>query len=146
MSLLVYLAAKAMTVMLGVDDRFLPVIVGVTGLVAVIYTSLGGLHAVVITDFLQTVLLLGGGVLVILTITYRMGGVGWFPTEWNPEWDAQPFFSWDPRNTGDGFRYAHDVSDVVCLYRGWRSSVDSTVHGDSRCGCRAKGLGSSANS
>jgi SSS family solute:Na+ symporter len=64
-----------------------------TSIVAVTYTSLGGLRAVVITDFAQTVLLFGGAILVLVTISIRMGGVGWFPTEWHPIWDTQPIFS-----------------------------------------------------
>ncbi len=130
MTLLVYLAAKAMTVMLGVDYWIIkiesarlvglagaagdmsgivqssqteiriaavPVIVIVTGLVAVIYTSLGGLRAVVVTDFMQTVLLFGGALLVIGTVTWDFGGFGWFPTQWQENWDSQPIFSFDPR-------------------------------------------------
>lgn len=96
MSLLVYLAAEAMTVMLGVDKTWIPTIVLVTGLVSVVYTSLGGLQAVVITDFLQTVLLFGGAWLVIGVITLDFGGFGWIPTEWHPAWDSQPFFSTNP--------------------------------------------------
>ncbi|MEO2048526.1 MAG: sodium/solute symporter [Pirellulales bacterium] len=97
MSLLVYLAAKAMTVMLGVEPRYIPIIVLVTGFVSVIYTSLGGLKAVVITDLVQTILLFGGALLVIAMITYDTGGLGWFPTEWQPNWDTQPIFSFDPQ-------------------------------------------------
>ena len=129
MSLLVYLAAKAMTVMIGVDywtirfsgsDQFItsvrgpvnwivqfqesgidvasvPVIVLFTGLVSVIYSSIGGLRAVVITDLMQTILLFGGALLVIATVTYDFGGFGWFPTRWEPNWDTQPFFDFDPR-------------------------------------------------
>jgi SSS family solute:Na+ symporter len=64
---------------------------------AVAYTSLGGLRAVVITDLMQTLLLYGGALLVIGTITWKMGGFGWFPTEWQNEvWDHQPIFSLDP--------------------------------------------------
>jgi len=97
MTLLVYLAAKALTVMMGVHPRWIPVIVLVTGMVSVIYTSLGGLRAVVVTDFLQTVLLFGGALLVIGTVTWDFGGFGWFPTQWQPNWDTQPFFSLDPK-------------------------------------------------
>ena len=97
MTLLVYLAAKALTVMMGVHPRWIPLIVLVTGMVSVIYTSLGGLRAVVVTDFLQTVLLFGGALLVIGTVTWDFGGFGWFPTEWQPNWDTQPFFSLDPK-------------------------------------------------
>jgi len=97
MSLLVYLAAKAMIVMLGVGDNWIPLIVVVTGLVAVIYTSLGGLRAVVVTDLIQTILLFGGALLVIAIVTIQMGGFGWYPTKWQSHWDNQPLFSWDPK-------------------------------------------------
>lgn len=101
MSLLVYLTAKALVVMIGVEDevqqqRWIPVIVLVTGLVAVTYASLGGLRAVVITDLIQTILLFGGAVLVILMVTLDFGGFGWFPTKWDSNWDRQVFFSFDP--------------------------------------------------
>lgn len=97
MSLLVYLAAKAMTVMLGVGHEWIPLIVLATGFVAVIYTSLGGLQAVVITDLLQTVLLFGGAILVLVMVTIDFGGFGWFPTEWRANWDTQPLFPPDAK-------------------------------------------------
>ena len=97
MSLLVYIAAKAMTVMLGVGDEWIPVVVLATGFVSVIYTSLGGLGAVVITDFVQASLLLGGAWLVIGMVTWDLGSSSWFPTSWQPTWDTQPLFSIDPR-------------------------------------------------
>lgn len=75
----------------------IPVIVLFTGIVAVTYTTLGGLRAVVMTDFLQTVLLFGGALLVLATVTWQFGGFGWFPTSWHSNWDSQPVFSWDPR-------------------------------------------------
>jgi solute:Na+ symporter, SSS family len=96
MSLLVYLTAQAIAIMMGVDAKWIPLIVIVSSAVAIVYTSLGGLRAVVITDLLQTILLYGGALLVIGVVTVRMGGFGWFPTEWNPNWDHQPVFSLDP--------------------------------------------------
>ncbi|MHC4880715.1 MAG: sodium:solute symporter family transporter [Planctomycetota bacterium] len=95
MSLLIYLTAKALTIMIGVGEDRIPLIALITGFVAVIYTSLGGLRAVIITDFMQTVLLYGGALLVLGTITYDLGGIDWVPKEWNPAWDTQPFFSSD---------------------------------------------------
>lgn len=50
MALIVYLSAKAMTVMLDVDGSWIPLIALCTRLIAVVYTSLGGGRAVVITD------------------------------------------------------------------------------------------------
>lgn len=97
MSLLVYLTAKALAIMIGLDERYIPVIVIITSAFAITYTSLGGLRAVVITDLMQTLLLYGGALLVIGTITVKMGGFGWFPTEWQTDiWDKQPVFSLDP--------------------------------------------------
>ena len=97
MSLLIFLTAKAIAVMVGVDEKWVPLIVAITGVFAVTYTSLGGLRAVVITDLLQTILLYGGALLVIGTVTWKMGGFGWFPTQWQEDiWDTQPIFSLDP--------------------------------------------------
>ena len=97
MSVLVYLTAKAIATMIGVEDAMVPWIVVATGAFAITYTSLGGLRAVVITDFLQTLLLYGGALLVLGTITWNMGGFGWFPTQWQSDvWDSQKIFSLDP--------------------------------------------------
>ncbi len=96
MSTLIYFAATALAIIIGVDPKWEPLIVALTGLVAVGYTSLGGLRAVVITDLMQTLLLYGGAVLVIAMVTARMGGFGWFPTHWHANWDHQPVFSLDP--------------------------------------------------
>ncbi len=96
MSMLLYLTAKAMSIILGLDESSIPWIAFLTGLVAVIYTSLGGLRAVVVTDTLQGLLMLGGAWMVVAIVTYRMGGLGWVPTSWQPHWDEQPLFSFDP--------------------------------------------------
>ena len=96
MSLLIYLSAMAMLVMLDLDERWIPLIVLITGFVAVVYVSLGGFRAVVVTDVVQTVLLFGGALLVIATVTIHFGGFDWFPTTWQANWDAQPLFSRDP--------------------------------------------------
>ena len=96
MSLLIYLAGQAMVVMLGVGDEWIPAVVFVTGFVAVVYASLGGLRAVVITDFFQTLLMLGGALLVIVVVSIDLGGLQWIPTTWQENWDKQPLFSLDP--------------------------------------------------
>ena len=96
MGLLVLLTSKAMVTVMELDDKWVPAVALATGIIAVGYTSVGGLRAVVVTDLMQTLLLYGGALLVIGTVTYQMGGFGWFPTQWQNEiWDSQPFFSWD---------------------------------------------------
>lgn len=97
MSLLVYLTAKAIAIMMGVGDEMVPWIVLVTGIFAITYTSLGGLRAVVITDAMQTSLLYGGALLVIGVVTWNIGSLDWFPRQWQSDvWDHQPIFSLDP--------------------------------------------------
>jgi SSS family solute:Na+ symporter len=90
MATLIYFASEAMLTMLGLGRTWLPAVTFVTGAVAVGYSSIGGIRAVVVTDLVQFVLLFGGAVLVVVTVTYRLGGFGWFPTQWNPSWDTQP--------------------------------------------------------
>ncbi len=96
MAVLLNFAAGAMVIMLGVDEKWVFAVTAVIGVIALLYSSLGGLRAVVVTDMIQFVLLLGGAVLVIIIVSMRLGGVGWFPTEWNPDWKVQPVFSLDP--------------------------------------------------
>ena len=62
MAVLLKAAGDAMITMLGIDQSWSLLVVAVIGLVAIIYTSLGGLQAVVITDAMQTILLYGGAV------------------------------------------------------------------------------------
>ena len=96
MSLVVYAAAVALTVMIGAGPSAVPLVVLSTATVAVIYTSLGGLRAVVVTDCIQSLLLFGGALLVLGIVTVELGGFGWFPTTWQANWDTQPLFSFDP--------------------------------------------------
>lgn len=96
MALLTYMASWAIAVMIGVDTKWTPLIAAGTGTVAIIYTSMGGLRAVVITDVVQFFLFFGGAALTVLVITWRMGGFGWWPTQWASNWDTQPFASLDP--------------------------------------------------
>lgn len=97
MSLLIYLTSTALVVILGIDDKWIPVVAACCGLVAIIYTSMGGLRAVVITDFFQFCLLFGGAVLTVVFISVKMGGFAWWPSEWVSTWDTQPLYSFDPR-------------------------------------------------
>jgi len=96
MAVLLNFAANAMLVMLGWDDRWGFAVTLVIGLVALVYSSLGGLRAVVITDLAQFALLFGGAVLVIVTVTIHMGGFEWFSMTWDADWQPQPVFSLDP--------------------------------------------------
>lgn len=86
---------KVLIPMLGWDEKYIPYVSAFLGVITVIYTSMGGLRAVVYTDVVQTFILLGGAILTMVTITYSLGGVGqWWPSEWDPEWaPVQLWFS-----------------------------------------------------
>ena len=95
MALLIYIAAKLMVAMLNWGPEMIPWVVIAAGIVAIVYTAMGGLRAVVITDVVQFALLMGGAFLTILLVTLQMRGFGWLPTEWASHWDRQPLFSWN---------------------------------------------------
>ncbi|MBN1853429.1 MAG: sodium/solute symporter [Pirellulales bacterium] len=97
MALIIYLTAdKIIVVMMGWPAWMTPYVSIIIGVVTVIYTSMGGLRAVVFTDVLQTFILFVGALLALLLITIKMGGFGWWPSEWSPSWGYQPVFSLDP--------------------------------------------------
>ncbi|HSW44005.1 MAG TPA: sodium/solute symporter [Phycisphaerae bacterium] len=98
MALIIYITAKIIIVqVMGWPPQSTPYVAVVIGLVTVVFTYMGGLRAVVLTDVIQSFLLLGGAVLCIVVISVKLGGVGaWWPTEWSPNWQHQPVFSWDP--------------------------------------------------
>ncbi|MBN1489079.1 MAG: sodium/solute symporter, partial [Phycisphaerae bacterium] len=98
MALIIYITSdKIVVVMMGWPSKATPYVAIAIGLLTVVYTSMGGLRAVVFTDVIQSFILLGGAVLSIVLITFAMGGVGaWWPHEWSSGWDLQPVFSLDP--------------------------------------------------
>jgi SSS family solute:Na+ symporter len=97
MSLVIFATADIVLVpILGLARSSLPWICVALGLVTVVYTSMGGLRAVVVTDVLQTMILFGGAVLALGLITVELGGVSrWWPTHWASHWQ-EPVFWFDP--------------------------------------------------
>lgn len=96
MGLLVYVSSTALAVILNLDLKWAPLVAAVVGIVPLIYTTMGGLRAVVIANVIQFFLLLAGAVVTIIIITIRCGGFSWWPTSWSSHWDVQPVFSLDP--------------------------------------------------
>jgi len=82
--------------LLGIDEWWTPWLCVALGVVAAIYSALGGIKAVVTTDAIQAVTMLAGAVLTLSVITIRMGGVGeWWPSEWPSHWQT-PSWGFDP--------------------------------------------------
>ncbi|MCK5688277.1 Na+:solute symporter [Myxococcota bacterium] len=55
------------------------VVIVVSMLVAVIYTTLGGFHSVVVTDLVQFALGMGGALVLAIIVTNHFGGIGALP-------------------------------------------------------------------
>lgn len=99
MALMLYTTSFVLVTVMGWDPRWVTVISILTGGVTTVYTLSGGIEGVVVTDVVQSFVLLLGAVATAACITYQMGGIGeWWPTAWAPHWAPQPFFSMDPHN------------------------------------------------
>ena len=95
MSLVVFTACRAMVRISGIP--FVWLVVGL-GLVAVVYTTLGGLRAVIWTDVVQFLILLGGALFTVfyVAIDTSTGPIEWCRTVTGVERTSQPVFSLDP--------------------------------------------------
>jgi len=71
MGIVLYLPALALSAVTGIDVYLCIIIMGV---LATLYTVLGGIEAVVWTDVLQVVVLLGGALLSLVIITAKIDG------------------------------------------------------------------------
>ncbi len=97
MAVIIYATiSKVLVPLMGLEQSATPWLCALLGVVTVLYTSLGGLRAVVFTDVIQTAILFGGAILAMLVITKEMGGfTAWWPTQWAPNWQ-QPTLGYDP--------------------------------------------------
>ncbi|MEO5997701.1 MAG: sodium/solute symporter [Chitinophagaceae bacterium] len=73
--------------LLHIDHSYGLVIGACLMLVTIVYTSLGGLKAVVLTDVVQAFILLGGAFITIIAVSIHFGSlVSWLPHSWLPQW------------------------------------------------------------
>lgn len=88
MALIIYATADVILIPLtGLNPSMTPLLCAVIGIITLIYTTMGGIRAVVTTDVIQSFILLGGALLMIITITINLGGIGeWWPKEWMEHW------------------------------------------------------------
>ncbi len=82
----------------GLDQPSAPYVAFVLGAITIAYTSMGGLRAVVMTDVLQTFVLLAGAIAALLLINRSLGGVPhWFPDHWAAHWtEPRIWFDFTP--------------------------------------------------
>ena len=97
MAVIIYtVTAKVLVPLVGLPAAAAPWVALILGAITVVYTSMGGLRAVVVTDVAQTLIMLAGALITLAVITLAMGGVGaWWPDRWPDHW-PQPEFGYDP--------------------------------------------------
>lgn len=101
MSVIIFATAdKVLVPLMGLAPWTTPIICVVIAAVAIGYTSMGGLRAGVLTDVIQTAILMGAAVVAVITITVYLGGVGaWWPSQWPAHWPEPlllPKLEYDP--------------------------------------------------
>lgn len=86
--------------LIGLDHSWTPHVCCLLGIVTLVYTAMGGLKAVVITDVLQALILFAGAVVSIIAVSVYLGGVGaWWPHEWAAHWTEPTFYDPNVRIT-----------------------------------------------
>ncbi|MCF7784847.1 MAG: sodium/solute symporter [Prosthecobacter sp.] len=86
---------KVLAPMLGLDPQATVLASVAMCVITLIYTAEGGLRAVVLTDAVQSLIMLGGAATVIVIVTVDLGGVSaWWPHQWAAHWD-EPHFGFD---------------------------------------------------
>jgi SSS family solute:Na+ symporter len=80
----------------GIDARWTPWLCVALGVLTAMYSSSGGIKAVVTTDAIQAITMLAGAIVTLAVITIRMGGVAeWWPSQWPEHWQT-PSWGFDP--------------------------------------------------
>lgn len=96
----------------------LPYFLVFVGVITTIYTVMGGVRAVMITDVLQFVIMVAGGLLAIGYVTWKCEGVSWWP-DWSStqiaSWKEVKFVSVNP------FDRVTVVSAILCTCYFWIS-------------------------
>ena len=98
MATIVYVTVDiAFLSVVSINPDYIPFLSILLIIITIIYTSMGGLKAVVMTDVIQTIVFLGGALISILIVSYHAGSfTALIPGEWSPVW--KPFrLGFDPQ-------------------------------------------------
>ena len=97
----------------GLDPGWVPIISVVLAVITVIYTTMGGLKAVVLTDVIQTVVMFAGVLLTIGIIGGKVGSVGAF-------FEPQLFEHWPPIEWGFDPSKRMTVGNILLMTLVWQ--------------------------
>jgi solute:Na+ symporter, SSS family len=96
MAVIIYATtSKVLVPLLGLDPRMTPLVCVLLGAITVVYTTMGGLRAVVLTDVIQSGILFGAAITTLIVVTVSLGGVNaWWPQHWAAHWQV-PVYGYD---------------------------------------------------
>ena len=88
MATIIYVTVNtAILSLFDLDPNYTLVISALLMIITIVYTSMGGLKAVVATDVMQSVILLSGAIIAIIAVSVHLGSFTiWIPTQWLPQW------------------------------------------------------------
>ncbi len=97
MATILFATSKLVLVpLLKLDPSWTAPLCVMLGVLTAVYSSSGGLKAVVMTDAIQSITMLAGAVATLIVVSRRMGGIdGWWPTLWPEHWQS-PNWGFDP--------------------------------------------------
>ena len=93
MATIIYVTVNtAILSLFDLDSSYTLIISALLMIITIIYTSVGGLKAVVATDVIQSIVLLGGALIAIIAVSVQQGSfTSWIPIHWLPQWGE---FKW----------------------------------------------------
>lgn len=88
MATIIYVAVDvALSSVIQFDKAYVPLIAGLLTIITVVYTTMGGLKAVVVTDIVQSTIFLGGALLTVIIVCWHLHSVSAiFPKQWPAHW------------------------------------------------------------
>ena len=88
MAVIIYATVdKVLVPLTGFPEAATPLLCIVLAGISIVYTTMGGLKAIVTVDVIQAILLFGGVIVSLGVITYKLGGVHvWWPDTWPTHW------------------------------------------------------------
>jgi SSS family solute:Na+ symporter len=97
MATILYATSKVVLVpLLNLDRSWIPWLCLGMGVLTAVYSSSGGIRAVVLTDALQSLMMISGALLTLAIVSWKMGGVSaWWPDQWPEHWQT-PSWGFDP--------------------------------------------------
>lgn len=71
------------------NKAYVPLIAALLTIVTIMYTTMGGLKAVVVTDIIQSGIFLSGALLSVIVVCWHLDSVtAIFPKQWPPHWNT----------------------------------------------------------